>query len=241
MISVCIPTYNGEKYIKEQIDSILCQLDVDDEIVISDDMSTDETINILKSYNDNRIKIYIHQKEPNPYNGVFKTLYFINRNINNALKYAQGDYIFIADQDDIWMPNKVLTVVSMLKAGAGYVIHDYVAIDEDGIEICNYRKTHRRKESLLANLIRTNFKGCCVAFSKELYSKIYPIPAIAVEHDTWFGICAYKNKTISYIDDVLLKYRRYTGVVSPEDGKSTNSLWVKLLRRYYMIKAYFKY
>lgn len=62
-ISVCMATYNGEKYIKEQIDSILCQLSENDELIISDDRSKDRTIDIIKSYNDSRIKLYIHEKD----------------------------------------------------------------------------------------------------------------------------------------------------------------------------------
>ena len=58
MISVCMATYNGQKYIKEQIDSILCQLSEDDELVVSDDHSSDKTVDIISSYNDDRIKIY---------------------------------------------------------------------------------------------------------------------------------------------------------------------------------------
>ena len=82
-ISVCVATYNGENYVRQQIESILCQLKADDEIIISDDMSTDSTLEIVKSFNDSRIKIYLHEKE----HGFVK-------NFENALSYAKGDYIF---------------------------------------------------------------------------------------------------------------------------------------------------
>ena len=62
MISVCIPTYNGEKYIKEQLESILGQLSVEDEVIISDDCSSDQTLKIIESFHDNRIKVFIHCK-----------------------------------------------------------------------------------------------------------------------------------------------------------------------------------
>lgn len=95
MISVCMATYNGEKYIKEQIDSILKQLGSDDELVISDDGSSDGTIDIILGYHDPRIHLY---------KGSFHSPAF---NFENALKNATGDFIFLSDQDDIWYDNKV--------------------------------------------------------------------------------------------------------------------------------------
>ena len=94
MISVCIATYNGEKYIKEQLLSILPQLGKKDEVIISDDHSTDNTLDIVKGLNDNRIKIVMNNREKG-----------YTSNFENALSYAIGDYIFLSDQDDIWMSN----------------------------------------------------------------------------------------------------------------------------------------
>ncbi|EGF56173.1 glycosyltransferase, group 2 family protein [Bacteroides fluxus YIT 12057] len=96
MISVCIATYNGEKFIKEQLDSILHQLSDEDEIIISDDSSTDATLDIIKKYLDKRIVIIDNQKFHSP-------VY----NFENAIKQAKGDYIFLADQDDVWLPHKI--------------------------------------------------------------------------------------------------------------------------------------
>ena len=94
--SVCIATFNGEKFIKEQLDSILCQLGVDDEIIISDDSSVDQTISIIESYKDKRIKIFVNQKFSSP-------IY----NFENAIMKSRGDFIFLSDQDDIWQSDKV--------------------------------------------------------------------------------------------------------------------------------------
>jgi len=115
MISVCIATYNGEKYIREQLDSILYQLSMEDEIVIPDDGSTDKTIEIIKGINDPRIKIFYHQTEKNNYLGTLKTCFLVGRNAHNALKHASGDYIFWADQDDVWLEGKVATFMQHLK------------------------------------------------------------------------------------------------------------------------------
>lgn len=97
MISVCLATYNGQQYILEQLQTILPQLSEDDEIIISDDNSTDNTVNLIKSINDNRIKIFINKSG--------KRIY--TKNFENAINHSLGDFIFLCDQDDVWMPNKV--------------------------------------------------------------------------------------------------------------------------------------
>ena len=96
MISVCMAIYNGEKYIKEQIDSILMQLSNEDELVISDDSSNDRTLDIIAEYNDRRIKVLHHI--PAIGNSFVKA----KANFENALSVAKGDYIFLSDQDDVW-------------------------------------------------------------------------------------------------------------------------------------------
>ncbi|MCD7932673.1 MAG: glycosyltransferase [Tannerellaceae bacterium] len=104
MVSVCIATYNGEKYLKEQIDSILIQLEGEDELIISDDNSTDSTLQILKEYDDARIKTI----EANQFNS---PIY----NFENAIKYSKGNIIILSDQDDIWYPYKVDKIKTFLK------------------------------------------------------------------------------------------------------------------------------
>ncbi len=102
MISVCMATYNGEKYIERQLDSILAQLKENDELIISDDGSTDRTAEILARYGtDKRIRI-LH--------GSFHSPIY---NFENAIKQAQGDYIFMADQDDIWLPGRITETLKM--------------------------------------------------------------------------------------------------------------------------------
>jgi glycosyltransferase involved in cell wall biosynthesis len=90
MISVCLPTFNGSKYIIQQLDSILCQLKENDEIIISDDSSEDNTCELIEKLNDKRIIILKEKKIPN---------YIFN--YENAIKHAKGKYIFLSDQDDV--------------------------------------------------------------------------------------------------------------------------------------------
>lgn len=99
MISVAMASFNGEKYIKKQILSILDNLNEDDELVISDDGSTDCTLQIIKEFQDSRIKLIKGNHEG------------INKNFENAIVHCMGDYIFLSDQDDEWYPSKVSTVM----------------------------------------------------------------------------------------------------------------------------------
>ena len=118
MNSICIATYNGEKYIKEQLTSILSQIDIDDEVIISDDGSTDKTIEIINDINDSRIKLI---------KGGFRNFTF---NFENAIRQAQGEYIFLADQDDVWLPNKYSTTLKTLQL-YDLVCSDAIITDQD--------------------------------------------------------------------------------------------------------------
>ena len=119
-ISVCIAAYNGGRFIREQVMSILPQLGEDDEIIVSDDGSIDDTINILNSFHDKRIKIFINEGR----HGVVP-------NFENALKHSSGDYIFFSDQDDTWNDNKVKKCVEALN-DADLVVHNSRVVSDGG-------------------------------------------------------------------------------------------------------------
>ena len=104
MISVCIATYNGEKYLRQQLDSILSQIGKDDEVVISDDNSSDGTLALIQSYGDERLRVLHH--DPTKITTTFP-LDKPTHNFENALMHARGDVIFLADQDDVWHADKI--------------------------------------------------------------------------------------------------------------------------------------
>ena len=112
MLSVCLATYNGSKYIKGQIESILPQLSPEDELIVSDDASTDETSNTVLSINDNRIRLVTNE-----------SVHGITGNFENAINLAKGDYVFLSDQDDKWLPNKVELFMAEFKNE----VHRYLA------------------------------------------------------------------------------------------------------------------
>ena len=135
MISVCMASYNGEKFIKAQIGSILMQLGKDDELVISDDGSTDRTVEIIESYGDKRIRLLHHHKNLSIAKIRYsRNFYYTTENFENALRAAKGDFIFLSDQDDIWAENKITECMAVF-SDADCIMHNFVPFNT-AIEKC---------------------------------------------------------------------------------------------------------
>ncbi|MCU7615072.1 glycosyltransferase [Chryseobacterium sp. GMJ5] len=242
MISVCIATYNGEKYIRQQLDSILIQLADDDEIIISDDGSLDNTISVIHSFNDTRIKIYHHKKEKQKFSFVY-----VAKNFENALNKANGEYIFLADQDDIWLPTKVENMISALK-NADLVMSDCKIVD-DSLELISSSKftLENVRIGFYRNIYKSGYLGCCMAFRRKILKYILPIPA-NVPHDLWIGLITSDIGIFKLLHTPAILYRRHDNNVSATSSllveknnnlpKNNNSILFKFLYRFYVIKAY---
>lgn len=227
MISVCIATHNGEKYIKEQLDSILCQLSPKDEVVISDDGSTDSTLDIIRSYNDPRIKIY---NKVHTIKGM-KSHYYVTMNFENAIKHANGDYIFLSDQDDVWYPNKVETCISILNE-YDMVLHNLECVDGvlNPLNRNIYNNSFRHKNYFIR--VGKHY-GCALAFKRDLLPHILPFPKKMVLHDFWIGIIGETFGRFICIDEPLIKYRIHNANTSG-NAQNSNSLLYKLSYRLYI-------
>ena len=224
MISVVIAAYNGKQYIKEQLDSVLCQLGENDEVIISDDFPDGNTFPAIKELleKDRRLK-YIH----GPQKGVI-------RNFENAIKNSQGDYIFLCDQDDVWLDGKVEAVKKELEGGALVVMHDAYVTDENlNIKEDSFFASHGTQTGYIRNIIRNSYIGCCMAFSAQLKEYILPFPENLPMHDQWIGLIGEKKGKVSLINKQLIYYRRHDGAVT--GGKT--SLKQKINWRISIIKA----
>ena len=213
-ISVCIATYNGEKYIAQQLNSIIPQLCEDDEIIISDDMSSDGTIDIISSFNDPRITVILN-KNPDGYAG----------NFENALRHATGDYIFLCDQDDVWLPNKIAVCTSYLNRSYDLVVHDAIVTDEFLNPIIESRNEQFNvRNGFLNNIIKTNYLGCCFAFKKSVLEYCLPFPPnrVLCKHDAWITWCAESKFKTIVIDEQLIYYRRHSNNASTGGVKKFN-------------------
>lgn len=241
MISVCIATYNGEKYIAEQIRSILPQLGEDDEILVSDDNSTDSTLDIIKEIHDYRIRIVEHKRSfvvKRHSNG-----YYCTNNFSNAIKNAKGDYIFLSDQDDIWMPNKVEIVMEKLQDN-DFVMTNFSVIDNSHkIRIEKYFKTNPLSKNWFRNFNKNVYFGCCIAMKATAIKKYIPIPHSIVSYDIWLGtLHLLDKKELCFVNQPLLMYRRHGSNISyATESHSKNSIIFKIFWRIQFLIALFKF
>lgn len=223
-ISVCIATYNGEKYIKEQIDSILLQLSENDEIIISDDYSTDNTLKIIEQYKDKRIKIYFNEKEKG-----------YTKNFENALTKATGDIIFLSDQDDIWLKHKVKKSLKKLLEGDLLISNSMVINNKKEVIEKSIFEVFNTKTGLLNNLLTNRYPGCCMAFKRRILKKILPFPKNQelAPHDIWIPIVAEMYYKVLLEEIPCMLYRRHDNNVSIFKEKSKNTFLKKILLRLY--------
>lgn len=219
-ISVAMAVYNGEAYLPEQLDSILKQLEPQDEIVVSYDKSRDNTWQLLQEYQSKYPQVRVLENQ-NP---------GINGNFNNAIAGCKGDYIFICDQDDRWADNKRAAVVeSFEKHGADMVIHNGVHIDGEGKVISDpFFSMYRIGDGKLKNILKPRYSGCCTAFTREMAAKIMPMPMKLDAYDHWIGTVGEFFGKIAYDERILLYHRLHGGNVTPV---STRSLGVILKAR----------
>jgi glycosyltransferase involved in cell wall biosynthesis len=216
--------YNGERFLREQVSSILCQLSEEDELIISDDGSSDQSFHILKSFNDKRI-VYLLNKGKHGFIG----------NFERALKYAKGDYIFLSDQDDIWMDNKVKLVLLKLK-NYQLIIHNALVVDAEGVEKgFTYYDTLHHSTSFIMNLWKNRWLGCCMAFRREVLEYCLPFPEKIVGHDYWIGMIGMSKFSYCFMPELLIKYRRHGDNASSSSEESTSSWWYKLYTKRFNI------
>ena len=221
-ISVALAAYNGEKFIEEQLRSILSQLGEGDEVVVSDDNPSGATKAAVLSMGDPRIK-YVE----GPGQGVIKNFEF-------AISQTSGDIIFLSDQDDVWLPGKVAAVRREIENGALLVMHDAKITDENlSVTEESFIKAHNSKLGFVRNIIRNSYIGCCMAFSSELKSKILPFPKNLPMHDQWIGLKAERAGKVVLLDEPYLLYRRSGDSLT--GGKTT--LLQKLKWRIAIIEA----
>lgn len=208
-ISVCMATYNGARYLREQVDSILNQdlsayPNAELELVVSDDGSTDDTIEILKSYQDDRIKIYHHKKQQSKYK---KANFACTANFANALGKATGDYIFLSDQDDVWFPLKISRTLDVLTTHGGVcaTAFDVVTPELKKIGTVVYKQEYRWK-------LKRKYKlyGFSCGFTRAELNSILPIPKIPAHDNFIMLVASFKNK-FTAIDEILALHR-WSGV-----------------------------
>ncbi|HLP04543.1 MAG TPA: glycosyltransferase family 2 protein [Paludibacter sp.] len=224
MISVCLASYNGEKYIKEQINSILAQLCDQDELIISDDGSDDRTLEIIQEFGDLRIKMFQN-------NGI----HGYTHNFENALIHASGDYIFFSDQDDVWLPGKINKMLPYLKDDV--LVFSDAFITNENLEVLGKISDWRKyKKGYIRNLYKNIYTGCTCAFTKKIKDYTLPFPVTKfIMHDNWIGLlCELKFKVV-YLDEALIWHRRHNDNTSSMTNKSNRTIMFMFKYRFLLL------
>jgi glycosyltransferase involved in cell wall biosynthesis len=226
-VSVCMAAYNGSKFIEEQIRSILCQLKESDELIIVNDSSTDNTLEILNSYKENKIKIINNERNL----GLVKSF-------ETALNNATGDIIFFSDQDDIWLANKVQNTLDYMKQKKSLVVvSDAKVFNENGdISHDSFFKFRNSGSGLLKNLYKNSYIGCCMAIDATVKPFILPFPSQKILHDEWTGLVCEALGRTSFLPEVLVMYRRHS---MNQTSMNRSNLRKVIQKRFFLAKVIF--
>lgn len=212
-ISVAMAVYNGEKYLKAQIDSILKQLTSRDELIISLDPSKDRSESILNEYSckDSRIKLI-----RGPGKGLIK-------NFENALSFCNNEIILLSDQDDVWASDKVAVIKKYFKVhkDVNVVLHDAKVVDENmNVIYESFFEKRGCKTGIINNIIRNSYIGCCMAFRRSVLTFALPFPQKLPMHDQWLGLVGEFMGHTALLKKTLIFYRRHGDNASSESHAS---------------------
>lgn len=226
-ITVCMAAYNGENYIEKQLQSILSQIGLDDNVIIVNDCSTDQTLEIVHQIKDPRITVVNNEVNI----GVIKSF-------EKSIAHASGEIIFLSDQDDIWISGKVDEIVNVFKKNKDVTIiaTDAMFIDEQGKVIGEsfFTTMGKFRSGWLQTLIKNRYLGCTLAFRKEMTEYILPFPDNIPIHDTWIGMVNDIYGKSYYIDKPLIQYRRHSSNVTSMKG---STIWTALKYRLNLLKS----
>jgi glycosyltransferase involved in cell wall biosynthesis len=223
-VSVCMATYNGAAFVREQVASILQELGPNDELVVVDDGSVDGTCEILERFVDSRIRIYRNPTNLGPTQAFCR-----------ALELARSDVVFMADQDDVWIRGRINQMLGALeRSGAVVVSSNSSFIDRDGGEIAFAADRLRAEDSKrhLANIVAifagtAGYYGCAMAVRRSLISLILPMPNFVESHDLWIALAGNLLRRNAHISQITLQRRVHGGNASIVK----RSLYMKLRAR----------
>jgi glycosyltransferase involved in cell wall biosynthesis len=214
LVSVVLASYNGEKYLQQQLDSIYAQTYPNIEVVVCDDRSSDGTVTLLEDYKQKKgLRYYINQERL----GVVK-------NFERAILSAKGQYIALADQDDTWLPMKIEKCLAKIKetesktgADRPVLVHTdlYITDSSGNIAGTSYWK-HARLDpacTLSRLLLENSITGCTILINRALSELSLPIPQHVLMHDVWLGMVASAFGKVTYLNEPTVYYRQHTNNV----------------------------
>lgn len=219
-VSVCMAAYRGEAYIKEQIESILSELGPNDELVVVDDASGDGTAAVVEAFTaDARVRLVRNEQN----------LGYV-RTFNKAIGLARGEYLFLSDQDDVWIPGRLQRMLDALQDAAVVATNFAILGQEDTGRRIVLRSTdsHRNIRNLFAILVGYRpYFGCGMAIRADALDLFAPIPPYVFEsHDLWLAMAANAAGQVVHLDEPTLYRRLHDNNVTP----STRRPLAKILK-----------
>jgi len=214
MITICLATFNGEKYLGAQLDSLFSQTFKDWTLLIHDDNSTDNTVQIIYEY---------IAKFPNKIKFIDDALSYdsSSSNFNSLLKQASSEYVMFCDQDDVWREDKIeLTLLEMQKLQklhkneALMVFSNLSVVDENCNMIAKSMWAFQKlNPSIIYNLydiLALNVvSGCTIMINKNAQDIVSPFPKNCIEHDHWMAVNIVKYGYASFVNEPLMFYRQH--------------------------------
>jgi glycosyltransferase involved in cell wall biosynthesis len=235
-VAIAMATYNGSRYVARQMDSLFSQTTSDWVLLIRDDGSTDETVVIVKKYQEAHpgkiVVVEDGQKNLGP-----------RDNFGRLIESAETDYLMFCDQDDVWLPDKIertLTKMQKLEQEFGcdipLLVHtDMTVADEDlrpiAASFWEYQKMDpKRGEHFQRIFIGNVANGCTVMINRKLREMALPIPQGAIMHDWWLALIAAAFGKVDYITEQTVLYRVHSRNVVGASPWSLNYLLQKLIQ-----------
>lgn len=234
-VSVCMATYNGASYVTEQLGSILAEIGADDEVVVVDDASTDDTVTVIEAIGDPRIRIV--RNETN--RGYVRTF-------ECALGEAAGDVLILSDQDDVWVPGR-RDLLLQAATTRGIAASNLVLLGSDEplrspltgrpwlLREADSRRRWRNELLILAGDIP--YFGCTMAIRRDALERVLPFPAYLSEsHDLWIATVANRHGLMTHVEPPTLRRRVHAANASTPKPRSAGKV---LAARWMLLRAFF--
>ena len=215
-VEVALATYNSEPFLSALLDSLFAQTNQAFTLIVSDDRSTDATLEILDRYaslHPGRIRLLPHHDEPLGPLGNFARL----------LDHATGDYLLLCDHDDVWLPNKIALSVESIQAleaehrtNTPLLVHTDLIVAGPDLEVISpslirYAHIDPARNDLISLLTANVATGCATIVNRSLYERARPVPREAMMHDHWLALVAAALGAIAYVDQPTILYRQHGG------------------------------
>lgn len=236
-IAVCLASYNGEEFIKKQITSILKQTYPDFDLLIRDDFSNDDTVSIIGSFNDPRIKLIFGKNKNIGYKANFQYL------MNNAKEY---DLIFFSDQDDIWKENKIEEFVKYIETNRInckkelYLLYsNYDLIDAKDKYLSTAFPDNHTVTDMHRAFVQNEILGCTMAITNALLYRTINIPEVSTSHDDWIALVASIDGSIVYLNQSYICHRIHSkNATTKQDTTKILNRLMRVFKRFLSKKEY---